>query len=55
MKRVFCKISSPCAKCPYKLGMIQMVANPCPQCKMNGYRFYTQIQKELSKVEKEDE
>ena len=30
----------PCAKCPYKLGMIKTLINPCPQCKLNGYQSY---------------
>ena len=28
-----------CAKCPYKAGIIRTLANPCPQCKSNGYPF----------------
>ena len=40
------QIKPPCNTCPYKLGLIQAVINPCPQCKENGYqtfeRFYKQ-------------
>ncbi len=36
----------PCAKCPYKLGMIKTFINPCPQCKENGYSFYERITQE---------
>ena len=36
----------PCFKCPYKLGLVQTLTDPCPQCKANGYqtfeRFYKQ-------------
>ena len=31
------KLIPPCAKCPYKLGQIKTLVNPCPQCKKNGY------------------
>ena len=30
---------SPCNKCPYKLGLIQTLKNPCPQCKIEGYKM----------------
>lgn len=30
----------PCAKCPYTLGLIRTLTNPCPQCKQNGYESY---------------
>lgn len=34
------KIKPPCAKCPYKLGLVQTLMNPCPQCKLDGYQAY---------------
>lgn len=34
------EIDPPCAKCPYKLGLVYAVRNPCPECKMNHYQFY---------------
>lgn len=34
------KIKPPCAKCPYKLGLVQTLTNPCPRCKLNGYQAY---------------
>lgn len=37
----------PCAKCPYTLGLIQILTNPCPECRMNGYRSYERFQKQL--------
>lgn len=36
---------SPCAECPYKLGKIKTLVNPCPQCQKNGYRFLKESQK----------
>ncbi|EOS27877.1 hypothetical protein C804_03862 [Lachnospiraceae bacterium A4] len=38
----------PCHKCPYTLGLIQTVKNPCPQCMVNGYQSYQWFQKQLS-------
>ena len=37
----------PCVQCPYKLGLIKTLVNPCPQCKLNGYRTFEQFQKQL--------
>ena len=34
------KIIKPCKKCPYKLGLIKFVRNPCPDCKANEYKYY---------------
>lgn len=41
------KLIPPCGKCPYKLGQIKTLMNPCPQCKQNGYRTFEQFQKQL--------
>ena len=30
----------PCATCPYKLGLIRTLVNPCPNCKANNYAAY---------------
>jgi len=30
----------PCDKCPYKLGAVETLVDPCPDCKQNGYKFY---------------
>lgn len=30
----------PCRKCPYKLGFVETLTNPCPQCKQNDYSSY---------------
>lgn len=36
----------PCAKCPYKLGLVYSVVNPCPQCKENSYQTFERFQKQ---------
>ena len=33
-------IIPPCAKCPYTLGHVKTLINPCPKCKRNGYSTY---------------
>ena len=38
----------PCPKCPYTLGLIHTVTNPCPKCELNGYQSYEWFQKQLS-------
>lgn len=44
------KISlKPCAKCPYKLGLVKTLVNPCPQCKKNHYRTYDNLTKSIGK------
>ena len=45
----------PCAKCPYKLGIIKTIVNPCPHCKENGYSFYERITKEQYEDENDEE
>lgn len=40
---------APCPLCPYKLGMIKTVINPCPQCKRNNYLFYRRIKGQQDK------
>lgn len=42
------QIKPPCAKCPYKLGLVQTLTNPCPQCKKNGYQMFERFQKRVS-------
>ncbi len=34
----------PCSKCPYKLGTVQTLVNPCPTCKLNNYQMFEQFQ-----------
>ena len=54
MKSIINKLKAPCNKCPYKLGMIQTLVNPCPQCKLNDYRNYELFKKQLSVDNSED-
>ena len=38
------RTTPPCPTCPYKLGLIKTLVNPCPNCKANNYatdEFYT--------------
>jgi hypothetical protein len=34
------KLIPPCPKCPYKLGQIKFIQNPCRECRMNDYQTY---------------
>ena len=34
------RLKAPCGKCPYKLGLVRTIVNPCPQCKADHYRTY---------------
>ena len=47
IKKMFDHIKPPCKKCPYKLGLIQTMVNPCPQCKLNGYQGHELFKKQL--------
>ena len=40
LKEITSHKKAPCGKCPYKLGFIETLANPGPQCKQNGYSSY---------------
>lgn len=40
--------NSPCAKCPYKLGLVHTVVNPCPYCKENDYQTFERFRKQAS-------
>ena len=43
LREMLYKIKPPCGKCPYKMGMIHFLQNPCPACKSNGYQTYERI------------
>lgn len=45
IKQVLHQIKPPCARCPYKLGLVHTVVNPCPQCRENGYQMFENFQK----------
>ena len=36
-----------CEKCPYKLGLIKTLVNPCPQCQLNNYRTFDEFKKQI--------
>lgn len=48
MKAILYMMKPPCSRCPYKLGLVHTVVNPCPQCKENGYKTYEQFKNGLS-------
>ncbi len=35
----------PCGTCPYKLGLVHTLRNPCPECRMNNYQAYEWFKK----------
>ena len=39
------RLKSPCSQCPYTLGLVHTLINPCPQCKEAGYQMFEQFQK----------
>ena len=39
-KKLLYRIIPPCQFCPYKLGLVSCVENPCPQCKLNYYKTF---------------
>lgn len=49
VKKMIYQIIPPCGSCPYKLGIITTVVNPCPQCKLSGYKSFEQYKKQISK------
>ena len=46
MKKLLYFIKPPCPKCPYTLGQVKFVTNPCPMCKMNDYKIYEMFVKD---------
>lgn len=40
LKEIILQKKAPCGKCPYKLGNVKTLTNPCPQCKRNNYDSY---------------
>ena len=43
LERLINKIIPPCHKCPYKLGHVKFVIDPCPRCKVDNYSMYYQL------------
>lgn len=40
LKEFISQKKAPCGKCPYQLGSVETLTNPCPQCKRNNYDSY---------------
>ncbi len=45
LREIFSKKKAPCGECPYKLGLVETLVNPCPQCRQNGYSTYERFLK----------
>ena len=43
------RVIPPCKKCPYKLGGVKTVVNPCPQCKLENYKAFEEFKKQMTK------
>lgn len=55
IKKLFYLIKPPCSRCPYTLGLVHTTANPCPQCRMSGYKMFEHFQKKTVKKAVESE
>jgi len=43
LKKLIYLIKPPCPKCPYTLGYVHFIINPCPGCKENDYKTFEYI------------
>ena len=43
IKKLIYWIKPPCAKCPYTLGKVKFIYNPCHTCKMDNYKMYQML------------
>jgi hypothetical protein len=41
-------IKPPCPRCPYTLGHVRTLVNPCPECKETGYSMYERFKERTS-------
>lgn len=46
IKELFCLEKPPCDRCPYRLGLVHTLANPCPQCRENHYGTFDWFRRE---------
>lgn len=53
IKDLLHQIKPPCDKCPYKLGLVQTLINPCPQCRENGYQTFERFKNQKSETRNE--
>lgn len=51
MKLIY-RMKPPCSRCPYTLGQVHTPVNPCPQCRLDGYRSYEAFKKGVSGTKK---
>lgn len=49
------KLFKPCGKCPYKLGLVKTLIDPCPQCKLDGYSACEHFLKQIRELHKQTE
>ena len=43
LQNIFRTVHPPCARCPYRLGLVKFVQSPCPACRMDGYSTYDDL------------
>ena len=48
-------VKPPCEKCPYKLGLVRTMADPCPECRANGYKAYEMFTAAPERYKKKEE
>lgn len=49
IKKLLYQIKPPCHRCPYRLGIVKTVVNPCPGCRLDGYQPYERFRKQAQK------
>ena len=47
LNKLMQQFKPPCPQCPYKLGLVHTVVNPCPQCRENSYQMFERFKKKL--------
>ena len=45
IKKLIYQIKPPCPKCPYTLGLVRTVKDPCSECKANGYQSFERFKR----------
>ena len=40
LQGAFRTLRTPCARCPYRLGLVKFVQSPCPACRMDSYHMF---------------
>ncbi len=44
IKKLVYRIKPPCPRCPYTLGQVHTLVNPCLACKATGYQTFERFQ-----------